>query len=248
MFNRFLYIVLIFSLCVIADAVQQPYYLTKCVKDDPDVNECLIHSGNRLIEFLRKGVPELDIIDVEPVIIDEISISLGTGPDAYKSTFKNVEAYGVSNLTLTNVRSDIDSLQYQLTFEIPRIVVSANYDSSGVLLLVKASGKGDYWGEYENVKAKVYFKAIPAYEENGLTYMTVETAKLDFSVKDIRMGVENLEQGNAVLQAALNLFINTNSQELLKEMKPDLRSKLTQIMEQFMNRLFEKIPLEQWHD
>lgn len=49
-------------------------------------------------------------------------------------------------------------------------------------------------------------------------------------------------------EAALNLFINTNAQELLKEMKPDLRTKLTQIMEQFMNRLFEKIPLEQWHD
>lgn len=40
------------------------YYLTKCVKEDPDVNECLIHAGNRLIEFLRKGVPELDIIEV----------------------------------------------------------------------------------------------------------------------------------------------------------------------------------------
>lgn len=31
-------------------------------------------------------------------------------------------------------------------------------------------------------------------------------------------------------------------------MKPDLRVKLTQIMEQFMNQLFEKIPIEQWYD
>ena len=40
------------------------YYLTKCVKDDPDVNECLINSGNRLIQFLKKGVPELGIFEV----------------------------------------------------------------------------------------------------------------------------------------------------------------------------------------
>lgn len=73
-------------------------------------------------------------------------------------------------------------------------------------MLVKASGKGDYWGEYENVKAKVYFKAIPAYEEDGLTYLTVESAKLDFSVKDIRMGVENIERGNAVLRKFNPLF------------------------------------------
>lgn len=80
-------------------------------------------------------------------------------------------------------------------------MVNAKYASSGVLLLVQASGKGDYWGEYRNVKAKVYFKAVPAFEdEDGLTYLKVETAKLDFSVKDIRMGVENIENGNTVIR------------------------------------------------
>lgn len=80
-------------------------------------------------------------------------------------------------------------------------MVNAKYASSGVLLLVQASGKGDYWGEYQNVKAKVYFKAVPAFEdEDGLTYLKLETAKLDFSVKDIRMGVENIENGNTVIR------------------------------------------------
>lgn len=45
-------------------------------------------------------------------------------------------------------RSDIDTLQFQLTFEIPHIRVKAQYRSSGVLILVKASGSGEYWGEY----------------------------------------------------------------------------------------------------
>lgn len=45
-------------------------------------------------------------------------------------------------------RSDIDTLQFQMTFEIPHIRVKAQYRSSGVLILVKASGAGDYWGEY----------------------------------------------------------------------------------------------------
>lgn len=80
------------------------YYLEHCERDDPEVNECLIASGNKLIKHLRHGIPELGIFEVEPVLIDEISIELGSGPDGYKSTFKNVEAYGVSNLTLTNVR------------------------------------------------------------------------------------------------------------------------------------------------
>lgn len=35
-----------------------------------------------------------------------------------------------------------------MTFEIPHIRVKAKYESSGVLILVRASGAGDYWGEY----------------------------------------------------------------------------------------------------
>lgn len=58
-------------------------------------------------------------------------------------------------------RSDIDTLQFQLTFEIPRIQVKAQYRSSGVLILVKASGAGDYWGEYgEKDNVIIYIRAI----------------------------------------------------------------------------------------
>jgi Haemolymph juvenile hormone binding protein (JHBP) len=46
----------------------------------------------------------------------------------------------------------------------------------------------------------------------------------------------------------MNLFINSNGQELLKEMKPALKTELTQHLKRFMNHLFEKIPVEQWYD
>lgn len=49
-----------------------------------------------------------------------------------------------------------------------------------------------------------------------------------------------------ISDAALNLFINTNAQDLLKEMKPDLKRKLVQIMSNFMSRLMEKIPYDHW--
>lgn len=84
------------------------------------------------------------------MVVDEISIALGSGPDGYRATFKNIEAFGVSNLTFVNVRSDIDSLQFQMTIDIPKIKARAQYKSSGVLLLLQASGAGDYWGEYGN--------------------------------------------------------------------------------------------------
>lgn len=70
-------------------------------------------------------------------------------------------------------------------------------------LLIKASGSGDYWGEYEGVRCKVYFKANPYQkEDDDRTYLSVESVKMDFSVKDITMGVEN-DNNNRVIRKLL---------------------------------------------
>lgn len=136
-------------------------------------------------------------------------------------------------------------------------------------LLIKASGAGDYWGTYEGVRCKVYFKGLPYQKVNDeRIYLSVETVKMDFSVKDITMGVEN-DNNNKVIrkyfhigncrdydfdircpiystEAAMNLFINSNAQELLKEMKPQLKEKLTVHLTNFMENLFSKIPFDEW--
>jgi hypothetical protein len=49
-----------------------------------------------------------------------------------------------------------------------------------------------------------------------------------------------------VTEAALNLFINTNAQELLQEMKPDIKKKMILKTTNFMNKLFAKIPYDMW--
>ncbi|XP_050309869.1 protein takeout isoform X2 [Anthonomus grandis grandis] len=191
---------------------------------------------------MRRGIPELRLADPEPVEIDEIQLALGTGPDGYRATFRDIEAFGVSNCTVTAVRSDVDTNQFQFTLYIPKITARAKYESSGVLILVRASGGGNYWGEYEGVKVKAYLKAERVPGDDGLTHFKLQQIKMDFSVKDIKMGVDGIHNGNSVLQAALNLFINSNSQELLKEMKPHLKRKLLVLMSDFVTNIFEHVP------
>nr|XP_032517110.1 uncharacterized protein LOC116769967 isoform X2 [Danaus plexippus plexippus] len=216
-----------------------------CSKQDPEVDACLLKSFNNLIEHLKEGDPELGIEQSDTIVIDELSIALGGGPDGYKATFKDIHASGVDDVTITNVRSDLETHQFQITLSIPHISATARYRSSGMLLLVRASGGGDYWGEYENVKAKVYFRGEPFIRDDQ-TFLKLKQIKLDFSVKEIKMGVENLHNSNSVLQAALNLFINTNAQELLKEMKPQLKRDLAEKMSRFLDRILDKIPYDDW--
>lgn len=44
--------------------------MEKCYRDDPDIDECLKYSGNKLASYLTEGIPELGLEEVEPVIID----------------------------------------------------------------------------------------------------------------------------------------------------------------------------------
>ncbi|XP_043274339.1 protein takeout [Venturia canescens] len=222
-------------------------FIEPCSRNDPKVEACLTRSANALVEHFRNGLPQLGYPEVEPIILDEVQISLGGGANGYRAQFKDVGAKGVSNLNITGLRTRItdDEVQLQLALSIPKIYAAAKYRSSGVLMLVQAGGAGDYWGEYEGVNAKVYIRAKP-FNYEGREYLSLQQLKMDFSVKNINMGVKNVRDGNTILQAALNLFINTNSQELLKEMKPDLRRKLVQLMTSFVEKLFAQVPYDAW--
>ncbi|CAB3220993.1 unnamed protein product [Arctia plantaginis] len=238
-------LLLLFAAVTASSASSTRMFGGRCSKRDPNVDACLLRNFNSLIEYMKGGAPELGIEEAEPIQIDELTIALGGGPDGYRASFNDIRATGASNMTITNVRSDLETHQFQLTLFGPHISARARYRSSGVLLLVRASGGGDYWGEYDGVKAKVYFRGEP-YTRDGRTYLKLVQLKLDFTVKDIQMGVENLHNANSVLQAALNLFINTNAQELLKEMKPELKRDLAEKMARFLDHILQQIPYDDW--
>ncbi|XP_066247746.1 circadian clock-controlled protein daywake [Euwallacea similis] len=244
MFKSYSYLVIFAAFCGCVKPENPFYYIKQCHIYDENVNRCIRDSTNYLIVNMRNGIPELGLEDPEPVVIDQIQLAIGSGPDGYRAIFRDIEAYGVSNCTVTAVRSDIETNQFQFTIYIPKITARAKYESSGILILVRASGGGNYWGEYEGVKVKSYIKADKEIGEDGLTYLRLQQIKMDFNVKDIKMGVDGIHNGNSVLQAALNLFINSNAQELLKEMKPHLKKKFLLLMSDFITNVFNNVPYD----
>lgn len=126
-------------------------YVTRYYKQDNPHKMCThikkLYSNNCIT---ITGLPQLGYTDVEPIVLDEVHISLGGGPDGYKAEFREVTAKGVSALRVKGLRTQItaDEVQLQLALSIPKIRATAKYRSSGTLILVQASGAGDYWGEY----------------------------------------------------------------------------------------------------
>lgn len=67
-----------------------------------------------------------------------------------------------------------------------------------------------------------------------------------FAVGGLRIHLDNLFNGNKVLSASLNMFLNQNAPEVLGELKSDLENGLEEIFTGLWNKLFTKLPTKLW--
>lgn len=70
--------------------------------------------------------------------------------------------------------------------------------------------------------------------------------KIKFNVRDLRIHLDNLFNGNKVLAASFLMFLNQNSKEILSELKPELENELSDIFIKIWNEVFHKLPLKYW--
>lgn len=74
----------------------------------------------------------------------------------------------------------------------------------------------------------------------------METMKVTFIVGGMRIHLTNLFNGNEILAASLNAFLNQHSHEIISELRPDLEAGLSDIFKGLWNNVFSKIPLKFW--
>ena len=70
--------------------------------------------------------------------------------------------------------------------------------------------------------------------------------KVAFYVGGMRIHLDNLFQGNKVLGASLNMFLNQNANEVIAELRPDLEQGIAEIFVGLWNEVFNKIPIKMW--
>ena len=58
----------------------------------------------------------------------------------------------------------------------------------------------------EGVKAKVFIRAKP-FVAQGRNYLRLQQLKMDFSVQNIKMGVENVRDSNAIIRKYFFFFV-----------------------------------------
>ncbi|XP_037036850.1 uncharacterized protein LOC119074672 [Bradysia coprophila] len=243
------YMLIVLMSCYISSTVsaqgKSPEYIKQCRQSDPRLIECLKNSLHHLKPYLAQGIPEIEMPSVEPFLMDSLSLQLTGGPQGYRVTLKNMEIFGASNYTVNSVKLSRNGAPFEASITIPRLSIRAKYTSSGVLIIIPASGQGDFDATLDGVAVDLKGTVSNEIKSTG-TYMHVESLVLNLNVKKVRMNIAKVFKNNRILTEATNLFLRENGLEVLKAMQPQLQKKLSAKFSGIANQLLLHVPVEQF--
>ncbi|XP_020710575.1 protein takeout [Athalia rosae] len=215
-------------------------YVKQCSRKDPKLKKCLIDALHHLSPYLRNGIPEIELPPVEPFRIDELTLSLTGGPNGYKIQLREMDILGASNFTVRDINL---GSTFQALIEIPALILDAHYSSSGILIILPASGNGTFHGRFDGVRA-VVTGAVSTSDRNGGTYMHVDRLNIELAVRVVNLQVFKIFNNNRILTEAINLFLRENGQEVLKAMEPQLKKELSVLFSAIVNQLLLNVPVQ----
>ncbi|XP_058803117.1 protein takeout-like [Phymastichus coffea] len=217
-----------------------PEYVKQCSRSDPQLKSCLIDALHHLRPYLKAGIPEIQLPAVEPFRMDELKLSLTGGTNGYTVRLRELFVRGASNYTVADIKL---GSPFEALIRMPALILDAQYTSSGVLIILPASGNGTFHARFGNARALVR-GSVSSHPRDGQTYLNVDNLDVHLGVKDVQMRVRKIFNNNRILTEATNLFLRENGQEVLKAMEPQLKRKLSALFAGIVNQLLRNLPVE----
>jgi len=223
-----------------------PEYILPCHRNDPELNTCLRGTFNHLRPYLVQGLPDLGVPSIDPLVIEKMVIENGVGSFRVRAMFTNITVNGASNYSIVNIKADVDTLNIQIGFKLPRLEIRGKYDVNGNVLLFPVRSKGNFWAVFLEVDAaaKIFGKEVQ--NEAGEKFMKIERILADFKLGKSRFRIRDVINNGNLIGEAINQFLNNNSEEIIREMKPAAVSAITKHFKAFLNAAFLQVPIKVW--
>ncbi|XP_030376360.1 protein takeout [Scaptodrosophila lebanonensis] len=225
----------------------RPSWLQTCKRSNPNDADCFHHLFEGCFPALVAGIPEIGVKSFEPLHIDQVSVSKGNGNLVLSGGFQNLVIRGPSNTTVQRANLDLGKRRLDFELKLPRLRIRAKYNLKGNILLLPLVGNGDVAMVLKDVNTAVYTKISLRNEtQTGDEIIRIDEMKVRFEVGAMRIHLKNLFNGNNVLAASINAFLNQNGNEVIAELRPDLELGLADIFHGLWNNLFSKMPTKLW--
>lgn len=215
----------------------------KCKRND-QINDCLVTAINDALPKLKNGLPEFQMLPLDPLEINSISIIQGSeSPVNINLNFRNIKITSVSTSTVTKCRSDLTNFILRCESISPEIGLSGDYTMKGQVLVLPVNGDGKAKIVLKNLVAKHELIGEPV-EKNGELFMKLKLYKIKLIPEKVSFDFRNLFNGDKLLGDTMNNFLNENSKMVFKELKGGFEDSLSYVFEDISNKLFSKVPMQ----
>lgn len=225
------------------NAVDLPEYLHVCHREDPKLTECMKESIETLRPYLARGIPELDIPSIDPILLGDLIVAESVPGQGVSISAKDIKAYGPSNFKLKKLTVVEYGKIYSFELELPHLYVEGRYIVDGRILLLPVKGSGKFTGNFTQGIGSVRIKGDRK-RINGKDHLSLAKLDIKIRVSDGRIKLENLFGGDRVLGEIINETINQNFNLLSTELIPLIEKALQRIFKRTGNKILERFPEE----
>lgn len=242
------YVLFLFNLILLpmifdfGQSMDLPDFIHVCKRNDPNIVPCVTESVESLKPYLQTGVPEYNIPSLEPLLLKNL---IATEKAGLRINTKDIEAYGASDFTITDLKTDFDNLEFALEIKLPHLHIKGHYDISGRVLLLPIQGSGPITGNFTQCTGSVKIRAGTKQHSNGEHKVFIDDFIMKITVGKGTLNFENLFGGEKVLGDVINNAINSNFDAFLAEMQPLIEKALSDAFREIANGIVSNFTYEQ---
>ncbi|CAH0550088.1 unnamed protein product [Brassicogethes aeneus] len=227
------------SLCLvsIASALDLPSYIKPCKKDDPNLNDCSLKQTKLAFPFISKGDKKFKSPPLNPLLLPLIEVD--TGPNL-KLKMTDLNVHGLDSIEFKEANFDTKANKAHFTLSATLNFIG-KYEIDGKILVLPITGDGNCNITFSggDFTYDMNWKLV---EKNNKQYAQIETYKLDMKLKRAYFHFENLFKGDKLLGDNMNMVLNDNWEEVMKEVGPGITHTIEVVVHNVVKAYLEQIP------
>uniref|UniRef100_A0A182PS73 Uncharacterized protein n=1 Tax=Anopheles epiroticus TaxID=199890 RepID=A0A182PS73_9DIPT len=201
---------------------------SQCKQDD---GNCLLEAITVTFRNFYKGVPDIGLVPLDPLRIDKMDIVQGDGPINIVLNFRKVDLNGFREAIVKKASGFTSNpTKMELNILVPVASLVGGYKINGKVLILPIQGEGS--SNMTMVNCDISLKWIgKLVDKSGQQFYQVDKFKVHFDTTRFYMDFTNLFNGDKALGDNMNVFLNDNWQDILKELKPAISAAFTKIFQ-----------------
>ncbi|XP_055546855.1 uncharacterized protein LOC129731113 [Wyeomyia smithii] len=207
--------------------------LQVCSVSDPNMGQCIANVVDKLRPNIASGNYGEGRVaaKLDPYYIEQLKIDHGP---SFRANLNNVNVEGISQFEVRKIREDLANKRFNITAKLPSLLVYGKYDLNMNILLLRISGKGNFNLTLDNtlVSLKLQYDLDP---KDGKNYIKFKPVDMRLKFDGAQFYLQNLFNGDPVLEKVGNQAINSNPHVLLEEVRPSIEGHLRESLTEISN-------------